>query len=105
MAKAAHLTVYDQVMIAALEVVSRPPLAASADLDLVVSILRDVIRNVSRDQERLLPLISTADEIVGYRPAQPGYYGGLHDRARKVMNAWDRQRVADGWDRIRGGGQ
>ncbi|MTH61425.1 hypothetical protein GL300_19615 [Paracoccus litorisediminis] len=89
-------------MIAALEVLSRPVLVDRSYLDDVVAILRDVVRYASREQVRLMPLIQAAEQFLTYRPLHPGYYGGLHDRACKEMNAWDRQRLADGWDAIRG---
>ena len=101
MAEAARLTIHDHTLIAALEVLSRPALVDRSYLDDVVGILRDVLRHTSREQVRLIPLIQTAEQFLTYRPLHPGYYGGLHDRAWKVMNAWDRQRLADGWDAIR----
>jgi len=97
-----RLTVHDQTMIAALEVLSRPALVDRGYLDDVVGILGDVLRHVSREQVRLVPLIQAAEQFLTFRPLSPGYYGGLHDRAWNVMNAWDRRRLADGWEQIRG---
>ncbi|WP_225612394.1 hypothetical protein [Paracoccus sp. PAR01] len=99
-----RLTAHDRVMISALSVLSRPALTDRTDLEVVVGILRDVVRRVSRNQPRLAPLIIAAEQFVAFRTVAPGYYGGLHDCAWRVMNAWDWQRLADGWDHVRSGG-
>jgi len=99
-----RLTAHDQVMISALSVLSRPTLTDRADLEVVVGILRDALRRVSRNQPRLAPLIIAAEKFAAFRTVTPGYYCGLHDCAWRVMNAWDRQRLADDWDHVRGDG-
>ncbi len=102
MADQLRLSIADQAMIHALGILSRPPLTDRRDLDMVVSILRDMMPGVTRENPRLMGLIQTADLFLSYRPLVAGCYGGLHDCARKAMNDWDRRRFAEAWDRIRG---
>ncbi|WP_149765268.1 hypothetical protein [Paracoccus thiocyanatus] len=89
-------------MIHALGVLSRPPITDREDLDLVVGVMRDLMPGVSRENTRLMGLIQTADQFLTCRVSVPGCYGGLHDRARKAMNDWDRRRLADAWEHVRG---
>ncbi|RKS51162.1 hypothetical protein BDE18_0393 [Paracoccus pantotrophus] len=102
MADQLRLSLADHAMIHALGVLSRPPITDRSDLDLVVGILRDLMPGVTRENPQLMGLIQTADQFLSCRVSVPGCYGGLHDRARKVMNEWDRRRLADAWDRARG---
>lgn len=102
MAEPLRLSLADHAMIHALGVLSRPPITDRSDLDLVVGILRDLMPGVTRENPQLMGLIQTADQFLSCRVSVPGCYGGLHDRARKVMNDWDRRRLADAWDRARG---
>lgn len=102
MAEPFRLTLHDQAMIHALGVLSRPPICDRSELDLVVSIMRDMMSGVTRENTRLLGLIQTADQFATCRVNVAGCYGGLHDRARKVMNDWDRRRLSEAWDRARG---
>ncbi|MCU7431669.1 hypothetical protein [Paracoccus denitrificans] len=97
-----RLSLADHAMIHALGVLSRPPITDRSDLDLVVGILRDLMPGVTRENPQLMGLIQTADQFLSCRVSVPGCYGGLHDRARKVMNDWDRRRLAEAWDRARG---
>lgn len=97
-----RLSLADHAMIHALGVLSRPPITDRSDLDLVVGILRDLMPGVTRENPHLMGLIQTADQFLSCRVSVPGCYGGLHDRARKVMNDWDRRRLAEAWDRARG---
>lgn len=102
MADQLRLSLADHAMIHALGVLSRPPITDRSDLDLVVGILRDLMPGVTRENPQLMGLIQTADQFLSCRVSVPGCYGGLHDRARKVMNDWDRRRLAEAWDRARG---
>lgn len=99
-----RLSLADHAMIHALGVLSRPPITDRTDLELVVSVLRDMMPGVTRENPRLAPLIRVADQFVSYRGPGAGYYGGLHDLARREMNSWDRRRLSDAWDRVRGAG-
>lgn len=102
MADQLRLSIADQAMIHALGILSRPPLTDRRDLDMVVSILRDMMPGVTRENPRLAGLVQLAALFLSCRTSVPGCYGGLHDRARKAMNDWDRRRFADAWDKIRG---
>ncbi|WP_036765391.1 hypothetical protein [Paracoccus pantotrophus] len=102
MAEPLRLSLADHAMIHALGVLSRPPITDRSDLDLVVGILGDLMPGVTRENPQLMGLIQTADQFLSCRVSVPGCYGGLHDRARKVMNDWDRRRLAEAWDRARG---
>lgn len=104
MADRMRLTPHDMAMIHALGVLSRPSIhhEGRKNLDMVVSILRDVLPGVARENTRLRPLVQIADMFVGQRPNAPGCYGGLHDAAWRAMNDWDGQRLGDAWDHIRG---
>jgi len=102
MAEPLRLSLADHAMIHALGVLSRPPITDRSDLALVVGILGDLMPGVTRENPQLMGLIQTADQFLSCRVSVPGCYGGLHDRARKVMNDWDRRRLAEAWDRARG---
>lgn len=102
MADHLRLSLADQAMIHALGVLSRPPITDRAGLDMVVGILRDLMPGVTRENPQLMGLIQTADQFLSCRVSVPGCYGSLHDRAWKVMNDWDRRRLAEAWDRARG---
>ena len=102
MADQLRLSLADHAMIHALGVLSRPPITDRSDLDLVVGILRDLMPGLTRENPQLMGMIQTADQFLSCRVSVPGCYGGLHDRARKVMNDWDRRRLAEAWDKARG---
>ncbi|MDQ7775278.1 MAG: hypothetical protein Q4615_04845 [Paracoccus aminovorans] len=97
-----RLSLADQAMIHALGVLSRPPITDSGDMDMVVDIMRDMMPGVTRENPQLMGLIQTADQFLSCRVSVPGCYGGLHDRARRAMNDWDRRQLAEAWDRARG---
>ena len=102
MADPLRLSLHDQAMIHALGVLSRPPITDRRDLDLVVDILREIMPGVARENQRLLGLTRVADQFSVLRASVAGDFGGLHDLAARTMNDWDRRRMADAWDRIRG---
>lgn len=102
MADPLRLSLADQAMIHALGVLSRPPITDRSGLDMVVGIMRDLMPGVTRENPRLLGLTQTADQFLSCRVSVPGCYGSLHDRAWKMMNDWDRRRLAEAWDRARG---
>ncbi|AGT09702.1 hypothetical protein [Paracoccus aminophilus] len=107
MAEPLKLSIADHVLIHALGLLSRPEIieAHRADLDLQVDILRSVLPMASKGILTLRPLIELGSRFAAATPRRPGFYGPLHEQAGLAMNRWDRQRMADAWDRIQGGGR
>lgn len=107
MADPLRLTLHDHVVIHGLGIISRPEMMATHrdDLEMVVSMMRDAMPSGGRSTDRMQPLLSVGQGLVGMKPLRPGYYGSFHDEARRVMNRWDRQRMADAWDAIKGAGR
>lgn len=102
MAEARKLSPADHVMLQAMQMLSRPSLCDNRDMGMHVEMLRDAMPRVSRDIDRLVPVIRIADMFATQRPCPIGDFGGLHHRAAQVMNDWDARRLADAWDKFRG---
>ena len=104
MADPLRLSLHDHVLIHGLAVISRPEMMATHrdDLEMIVSMMRDVLPGAGRGTDRLQPLISVGRGLVAMTPIRPGFYGSFHDEARRAMNRWDRQRMADAWDAVKG---
>ncbi|MDS9467333.1 hypothetical protein RGQ15_07065 [Paracoccus sp. MBLB3053] len=102
MAERQRLSPHDHALIHALALLSRPELRDRSKIGMIVGMIQDVLPRVSRQVERLRPLIVLAEQFASQKQGPLGDFGGLHDRARSIMNDWDGRRLADAWDVVTG---
>lgn len=94
------LTVHDHALIHALHyLISAPWDEREGHIDMVLSILRDVLPGVSRGNPALQPMVALAEQMLSVR----GDIACLYPNIRHACHAWHRLRLAAAWEHINEG--
>lgn len=96
------LSLHDHALVHAVGLLSRPRWGISDpeghDLALTLSVLKDVLPECRSTDPALAPLAGVAHAFLRSRPEGRR---GLVPQAEAAIDAWDRNRLALAWDRIR----